>query len=284
MVDSPELVAPPRLVPTSLRLRVLFGGVFPTIGFVMLALGAPLTVGMLRYSEFATAARFAGPLQTAPGTVQRSERLPLRLESQTVSRVDFRFQIDQQSHAGSSYTTSPPPPPGARVVVEFAAGDGSVARLRGMRAAPLPAGVAFVLVLPALALLLIAGGALANRRRLALLRDGLAAWGLLTATRATNTRVNNRRVYRLEFTFLDATGARRTITESSHRAEFRNDKVARLVLYDPAAPRACLPDLTPGRPRPVDGAWQPLPWPRLLPVLLLPLLAATPTALALALT
>lgn len=284
MVDSPPLVAPPRHVPTSLRLRVLFGGVFPTIGFVMLALGAPLTVGMLRYSEFATAARFAGPLQTAPGTVQRSERLPLRLDSQTVSRVDFRFQIDQQSHAGSSYTTSPPPPPGARVVVEYAPGDGSVARLRGMRSAPLPAAVAFVLVLPALALLLIAGGALANRRRLALLRDGLAAWGLLTATRATNTRVNNQRVYRLEFTFLDATGARRTITESSHRAEFRDDKVARLVLYDPASPRACLPDLTPGRPQPVDGAWPPRSWPQLLPVLLLPAFAAITTALAVALT
>ncbi len=284
MVDSLELVAPPRLVPTSLRLRVLFGGVFPTIGFVMLALGSPLTVGMLRYSEFATAARFAGPLQTAPGTVQRSERLPLRLNSQTVSRVDFRFQIDQQSHAGSSYTTSPPPPPGASVVVEVAPGDGTAARIRGMRSAPLPAGIAFVLVLPALAVVLVVGGVLVNRRRLTLMRDGLAAWGVLTTARTTSARVNNQRVYRLEFTFLDAGGARRTTTGSSHRPEFRDENVARLVLYDPASPRAALCDLTPGRPRPVAGAWQPLPWPRLLPVLLLPALAVIATALALGLT
>ena len=200
---------------------------------------------------------------------------PLSIESnhRTVCRVDFRYEVDGRELAGSSYADECKLQPGAPVAVEHVATAPEVARVRGMRTAPFPAFVAFVLVFPLVGLGLVVGGVLANRRRVRLLRDGESTWAVLTDRKPTATRVNSQRVYALEFTFVDAAGERRVARERSHRAVWFDEQVARQILYDPRSRAACLVEMTPGRPRVVDGEWAPVSPFSLFAVLLLPAVA-----------
>lgn len=273
MDERPPLGPAPRAVPPSLRLRVLLGGLLPTIGFAILAIAGSMAMAFVSHSELMTVGRFSGELWTAEGVVTAVERLPIQSNDRTVCRVDFRYEVDRRELNGSCYDDESSLQPGAEVIVEHVASAPEIARIRGMRTAPFPVFVSFVLVFPLVGLGLVIGGVLANRRRVRLLRDGESAWAVLTDRKPTSTRVNNQRVYALEFTFVAADGQRRTAHERTHRAVWFDEQVARPVLYDPHSRAACLVEMTPGKPQVVDGNWAPASPLSLLAVLLLPTLA-----------
>lgn len=273
MFATPPLGPPPRTVPLSLHLRVLLGGAFATIGFALLAFGGALSTAMVRNSELLADRKFDRELRATDGTVTAGENVGVRINSRNVIRLCFRYEVEHREYEGASYGDQQVPAPGSPVVVDYAADDPAVARIRGMRTAPLPAAIGFVMLLPAIGLAFVAVALVRNRRRVRLLQDGLATWGLLTDRRSTSTRINNQRVYRLQFTFVDADGAQRVAAARSHRAEFLDEEVARTVLYDRDSPRCCVLELLPGWPRFIDGAWAPAPTARVTALFALPALA-----------
>ncbi len=273
MPADPPLDPPPRHVPASLRLRVLLGGVPTTIGWCLLAFGGFLATVFVGNSELATSLRFAAEFAAVEGEVVACEPTNMRHDDRQVHRVTFSYLADGERREGSAYTTSlrDLPEVGARLPVEYAIGDPETARVPGLQTAPFPAWTAFVLVFPLVGAVLLAVGIRGARRRLHLLRNGRAAWGILTDRQPTSTRINGARVYLLTFRFVDAAGAERTVRERSHLAEHFDASVARPVLHDPDAGIGCLVDAIPGRPRFVEGRWQPIGMARLAAVIVLPI-------------
>ena len=272
MDQAPPLAPPPRHVPPSLRWRVLLGGVPAVIGWPILLVGGFLATMFVGNSELATAWRFSTELATTRGEVVRTEPTSSRVNGRRVHHVVFAYEVDGRSFEGLCYSTGDRPAAGSEATVEYVPGEPTTARIRGMRTAAFPALVAFVLVLPLIATVVIGIGWRRGRRRVHLLRCGNTAWAVLTGRERTSTRINQASVYRLTFTFVDEQGTRRTAIGHSHRSDWFDERVARCVLYDPATDAADVVDLMPGRPRIVDRQWAPAGKTALLAVLILPAL------------
>jgi hypothetical protein len=265
---------PPRHVPTSLRIRVLFGGVLQVFGWVFLGIGMFLVMAFVANSELLTAAHFDGPLVTAQGRVLRSEPTSMTVNKSAVHRVDFEFSVGDTSYRGVSYTPRLPPQPPQQVVVEYARGTPSVACIQGMQSAALPAGVGFVLVFPLAGLVLVAIGLWQGHGRARLLQQAVTATGRLIRHEHTNARVNGRRVMRLTFAFTGERQQTREVVARSNRHELMDESTPRTILYEPSGDAAAVVDALPGPPRAgAGGEWLPMPATEVLRVLALPAFA-----------
>lgn len=265
----------------TLRLRVRLGGLLQLIGWMLLAIGGFLSAIFVGNSELMTAWRFSGELATTRGAVVAVERTDVRVNNQTAFEVTFGYRAMGQDHRAAAFSIGRAPEPGGEVTVEYVVADPATARIQGMQTAAFPVWVAFVLLFPAVGAALVAFSMLRRGRQLALMRDGQAAWGLLTGRRATKGRVNNAVVYELEFTFVDGQGQQQQATAHSHRSEFLRNDIARAVLHDPNGGRSCLVDLIPGQPRTEADRWLPPSPFGLLRVLLAPAFAALMISLGL---
>lgn len=277
-MEKPPLVPPPRAIPSSLRWRVQLGGLLPTIAFALLAFGGFMATVFVSNSELATWYRFATELGTTEGTALHSENTNMQLNSSTVVLVEFGYRVNGDDFVGQSFCQGRIPEDDETVLVEYALNNPETSRIEGMRSAPFPATTAFILIVPFAAIVLLAVGYIRGRRRVELMQNGTSAWGLLTNREPTNTRINNQRVHKLTFTFLDEAGREQTATDRSHKSEFFDDQIARHVLKGPG--RCCIVELLPGSPKIVDEQWAPVRGISRARVFILPIVAIVVIALA----
>ena len=279
MPEQPPLAPPPRTVPTTLAIGVRLGGVLPIVGWLMLGVGGFLSTVFVGNSEFATWIRFATELATTTGEVVDVEQANAKINDRQVMLVAVAFEVDGHDYRARSFADEIVPAVGDEVVVEYAVADPTVARIPGLRSAPFPALVALTLLFPLVAIVLLAVAWRQADRRLWLMRNGAAHVAELIDKKSTRTRVNHRMVYELTFSFVDDAGARRSVRDRSHRPEFQDAGVPRLVLSAPED-GGCVAELIPGRPAVVDGEWRPAPLRSALARMLLPAFAVAMLYLA----
>lgn len=274
----PPLAPPPRAVPFSLRVRLLFGG------FAVFAWGwfafASLATGFLRHGDLSAWLVFRGELATARGVAlgcsatQASEGGSDGDGGTVIYANRYRFEADGAWHEGVSYATGRCLAPGP-VAVEYPSGHPETSRVRDMRPAIFGPGVAFAAIFPLVGLGLVGASLRAGRRQAWLLEHGRLALGTLVGQRATRFSLNDRTVWRLRLGFVTEGGQRHETMVRTSRPERLLDRTRALILYDPAAPeRAEAWDFLACRPA-VDLAGQ-LEAPGLLGAagaLLLPLVA-----------
>jgi hypothetical protein len=282
MREPSSLAAPPRSVPTALRLCVLAGGPLVLAGWLVLAFGGFMAGVFVGNSELVVPGVGARP-GTTTGRVVGAADTSTRLNSTRVRRIEFVFELEGREVRGASFTSRAKPVVGDAVEIEFDPERPAVARISGARMAVFPTPIAFVLFVPATGLLLLLLGLLQNRRHVRTMIDGEAAWAVLTAAEKTWSKVNNQRVHKLTFTAVDARGDHHTIVAHSHLAAWRDEHVARQVLL--ADDRGSVVDLLPGRPRIDDrGRWRRPGAGRLAVTILPPLLAAATTTIGCAIS
>ena len=243
-----SLASPPRNLPFSLRLRVALGGFATMIGWLVLGLGLLPSLIFVGQSELMTATRFDGPLRVTEGKILRHEWTTPMVGGADVVRVYFEYTLGDAPMQGVSYARGSVPDAGSPVVVEYAAEDPHVARIRGMNTAPFPAAVAFLLIVPGVGLLFLLCGLYRGRRNTYLLVHGLLAQGQLVEQAETNVTIHNKRVYRLTFVFIDEQKRRHQVRARSHRHQRLSEHSTEPVLYDPASKAAVLLDTIPGNP------------------------------------
>lgn len=220
-------------------------------------------------SELMTWGRTPVQWATTRGRIEAHDGTFITLNGAPVQRVSFAFEVDDRVWHGVSFTTSVPSK--KTVTIEYAAADPSFARIRGMRTKALPAWVALTLVFPAIGVALVAAGFWLGTKRLHYLRDGQMAWGTLAGVEATEGTVNDRKIHRLAFAYVDHRQTARVARLESHREELRDPEIARRVLYLPDVEDAVVVEVLPGPPRVGDaGQFVSLPGYEVLRVLALP--------------
>jgi Protein of unknown function (DUF3592) len=259
----PSLADPPRSVPFSSRVQILFGGVPGQLGWLFLLVGTLLCWVFIPRIDWS----FGAYESSASGVVDRVERTSASENDRPIHEVHYSFEgPDGTQVSGVSYTTDVAAQAGTGVSVEFDPDDPSRSRIEGMRSKPFPMWVAFVLLFPLLGAAFAAFAMRQGTRRLALLRDGRLARGRLIKKQGTRTRVNNQPVLAMTFVFETDDGQSHRVVARTHRPELLEDEAAEKVLYLPANPyRATLVDHLPGRPD-IDERGQlvsgnPLSWP-----------------------
>lgn len=258
MAEPPELPAlppPPRAVPWTLRVVLALRHPLAFVGWLLLGVGAALG------SVFGGMAEpWSDPFDAGArrwnGRVVAVDGLGLRVDSRSVTAVTFEWPADAPSARTVSYTDRDAPAVGAEIAIEVQPGDPPLARAVGMRRAPLPAAVRFVLLLPAIGLAIVLFFVRLGLRRGAILRDGDLVLATLVSTEPTNLRVNRRPVWKLTYRYTDRAGVARTAVARSTRADV--DGAAAPMLHLPGTDTVVrLADL-PAMPRVgADGAFEP---------------------------
>ncbi len=274
MTDRGQVGRPPRQVALSLRLQILFGGAWNTIGWAIVCFGLPFVLVFLPRSEVVVLGVFPDQPATARGTVRAVETTGMTENDEPIRAIRFAFVVDGVEHEGVSYARGPTVTDGAGVTIEFVPGDPGTARVQGMRSRPFGTGAVIVVVFPLLGFALTAYGLRAGRRAVRLLRDGELAQGRLVDKEATGARVNNQRVHKLTFEFTDADGSERRVVVRTHRTAALEDAVTEALVYDRAHDDAVVLDALPGDPvLDRDGGFVARRPRRALAVLILPGLA-----------
>lgn len=264
------LSEPPRHVPPSLRLGLLFGGFSNQFGWFFFGFG------MIFYWLFAANADFEsvyflGELETARGVVTSVETLNFEVNERKVQKIGYKFTVRGVEREGVSYSTSGSHTVGRDATIEYPAGNPDRSRIKGGTTAPMPIWCLFVVIFPAVGMIFFTIGFRHGRKVGRLLADGVASLGKLVDQETTATKINNRPVIKFHYEFPAADGNIYAATASTHLTETLADPQQPL-LYDPANPGdATLLAHLPCRPQ-VDelGQFKPLALGRLFWTMLIP--------------
>jgi hypothetical protein len=281
MRDDHRLCPPPRSVPWSLRTVVLLGGVRPAIGWLLLGMGLVFVMVFAGNAEPLFSDPFGGPVSSMRGTVTEVRATAVKVNRRRVAAVHFEYGSGEPRQRGVSYTLEATPDPGSEVELEVARTRPAVARIVGMRTHPMPAWLHGIVVLPLAGVVVLLLSLRKGFARVRLLQQGEVAQATLVDQQATNASINNRRVHRLTFRFVDRGKRERLVVARTHRTEALTDEPSETVLHDPDGDGALLLDDLPARTTiDAQGQLEPTPLGRVLLVLIAPALVALVVALA----
>lgn len=225
-----------RQIPTGLKLRVLFGGVTMFIGIAFLVMGSLFLFVFGSISGMST--------QSVPEDAGEAKAVITKIEStnssvngQSVYNFHYEFKHhDGNTYQGFSYGEGMILQEGQEVDIEFDRQNPEISQIKGMRMDTMPGWV----ILPILPFVLIGAGFtgynfIKNRKSLELLRIGQVTYGKLITKEPTNTRINNRTVYKLTFEFQVRNQTYHTVAKS-HQPEKLMDEREEKLVYNPDDP------------------------------------------------
>lgn len=281
MPPAPHLPPPPRHVPATLLAVLLLRHPLGYVGWILASVGIVLATTFAAFSE-PLVDPFGDDARRGLGRVAKVEATGGRVNGRRVRRVVFEWPASEPRHVGTAYTDAKPPDPGDEIAIEWLPGDPPRARAVGMRSAPMPGSVRFVFAFPILGAGLVVAGAWSGWRRARALRDGAFVHGTLVAAAPTLTQVNNKRVHKLTYRYVDAHGAKHDLHVRSTRFDPLGETT--VLAHVPGTKAVVKLDDLPVVPRlGQDGAFEPPNFGPLAVALLLPTAAAVAWSLAQAL-
>lgn len=251
-----DLAGPPRHVPLTVKLRVLFGGFSNQFGWLFFGFGMVFVWIFLPRADFSFLT-FRGEIKTTKGQITAckdtnfSEGGSKHSKGRPVYAYHYAYTDEAGTeHEGVSYSTAGKKEVGRPMDVEYLADEPATSRIKGMRRAPMPPFVLFVLVFPIVGWCFIMVGFRKGLKGINLLVGGTQGRGTLKDKQPTNTRVNKQTVYKYTFEFEADDGLTYTVTARTHETAKFEDEEEEPLLYDPLVPlRAVLMDDLPGQPR-----------------------------------
>jgi hypothetical protein len=255
MRAAADLPPPPRTLPVSLQILILLSGIATVVGWVVLGVGLVFATLFTRHAEPLFGDPFDGPSTSMRGTVVDVRDTAIKIDKSRVLAVHFELPRTEPAARGISYTTLPSPAIGSEVEIEISRTEPTATRIRGMRTHPMPALMQLLMLLPIAGAVVVLLAMRTNLARMRLLQRGEVATGTLVDQQATNTKVNNQRVYRLTFRFVDRNQRERLAVARTHRIARLTDEPGETVLHDPDGDAALLLDSLPV-PVEVDGQGQ----------------------------
>ncbi len=232
----------------------MFGGAFPQIGWIVLAVGLVFSALFVGNSEIVTFVRFQGDIVTSEGRVTGVRESSASENEAPVMEISFAFHADGKELNASSYAMNAPFDVGDAVPIEFLRRDPAQARMVGARMRPFGRTVALVLIFPLVAIFLLSRTLRKSLGTPRLLRHGTLSYARLVSKKATSGSVNEQTVYDLTFRFATSGGQEQQITCQTHEVDKLEDEANEPVLYDRNNPsRAVLVDELPGSIAPTQN-------------------------------
>jgi hypothetical protein len=239
---------PPRRVPFSLSIVNSLNGL-TQIGFAVFGFGSIFFWGFVTNADFSFLT-FRGEHANVSGVVTRIVDTSASEGRRKIRANHYQYSVAGRTFDGVSFSNKGDVSEGDRVTVEYRVDAPEQSRIEGQRRKMFSAGVAFVTIFPLIGLALLVGAIRWGGRRARLLRDGVLTTGVLIGKRPTNTTVNKRRVFELDFEFTARDGRKYIAKARSSITDRLEDERQELLLYDPEKPNdAVLIDEDSSRPR-----------------------------------
>lgn len=248
------IASPPRAVPLTSRLQVLFGGAGTQLAWFLLCFGL-IFCWIFTSDMVINAVLLQGEFKATQGIVQSSHRVGTHgsrkrgtEEPIMANAVDYR--VKGQSFHVAGYTIGYEAQPGSQVNVFYKPEHPEIARVENMHAAAFEGfGAIFPLIFLILGLLQLLFAGQHRLRSLCLLHRGEIVKARLLKREQTNSRVNNRPVWKLIFSY-QVKGQVYEHILKTHTPETVTDDAEETLLYDPNRPQiSVLLDSLPGGTR-----------------------------------
>jgi Protein of unknown function (DUF3592) len=242
---------PPREVPLLLRLRVLFGGFSNQFGWFFFGFGMIFVWAFTFNADLTSWYYFRGDVEKVPGQVTDSENTRLSVNGTPVNANHYRFTAaDGTEYQSTSYATGRALKKGKTITIEYPQGNPAVSRIAGMRRKPGGLFGLIPLIFPLIGLIFMAVGIQKGIKGNRLLGRGEVATGKLISKEPTNTKINDRTVYKLTFEFEAGDGRTYQVQAKTHLPHKLEDEAEEPLVYDLMRPDyAVMLDNLPGRPR-----------------------------------
>lgn len=232
-----RLGEPPRAVPLSLRVNVLFGGGMAVFAWGMLLVTTPIFWGFAINAELLAPLVLAATAATTDGRVTATGKTMSSEDERPIYWVDYSYQVPGGPPLdGRSYVTGDAPGVGSQLPVEYVPSLPRYSRIVGMRRARFGPGAIVALVFPALAAAFVGFSLHQGRRTLRLLREGRVAQATFVSQQPTNVTINERVVQELTFEYVTPEGRRRTFTHNTTDPGEVRDERRETILYMPDEP------------------------------------------------
>ncbi|MDQ7826109.1 MAG: DUF3592 domain-containing protein [Candidatus Eremiobacteraeota bacterium] len=262
-IDTYELARPPRSVPLTIFIKLLFGGSLNIVAWIIFGFSMIFYWGLVMNADLTSLIYPSGSFRTARGQIMAirdtsfSEGGSESHSGTPIVAYHFRFSgPDGKAHEGVSYSLgghvphmAENPSEGNEVTVLFQERNPAVSRIEGLRHRPFTWPVVFVALFPSLGLGLVTFGFLSGLKANRLMVGGFPALGALVSNEPTNMTVNNRPVYALTFEFEARNGRKYRVNEKTNEPEKLEDDPSERLLYDGENPSyAVMFDSLPGSP------------------------------------
>ncbi len=156
---------------------------------------------------------------------------------QTMFDYHYRYEVDGKVYEGHSYAPFGQSDAGRHVLIRYVPDRPALSRLDGMRAAPFPVWTALLsTIFPALGLLFLHFANKRFARNLHLVRHGVLTTGRLGRREPTTMTINDRRVYRIYFTFKTPDGHEHESFVETSVTEHIEDQRDEALVYEPGRP------------------------------------------------
>ena len=246
------LALPPLPVPWPVRTQVLFGGFFNQFGWLFFGFGMVFAWIFGLSADFSPAYFALSQSETTQGTISDIQSTGASENETPVYANHFVFRVEREETEffGVSYTTGQRYSIGQTVPVQYLADNPDVSRIEGARGGTFSAWIlCLVGIFPIIGLIFIIAGMRRGVKGNRLLKNGKIGQGRLVDKSPTNTRINNRTVFKLTFEFEADDGMPYRAIAKSHLTDNLEDEPWEQLLYNPKNPGdAVLADNLPGAP------------------------------------
>lgn len=220
-----------RQIPLSTRISILFGGFKAQFGWAFFGFG------MIFFWAFAmnmdlSFLYYNGNIVTVEGLATGYSGTNASENEVSVFANHFSFKTeDGVEISGTSYATGHRVLDGEALIVEYPEGKPQYARIKGMRTKIFSGFVIFVIIFPLIGLVFILLGLRRSFRALRLFKYGILTGGKLISKEKTNTRINNRIVYKMTFQYKDDLGREYERKEKTPLPYLLQDEQEERLLY-----------------------------------------------------
>jgi hypothetical protein len=277
-----NLAGPPRDVPLLVYLRILFGGFLNQVGWLFFGFGLVFVWIFTVNVDLTSWYLFRGQLDTTQGKVLYCEKTKFSSGGSKNSRGTPVYAIhyaftgpDGAEYKGLSFNTGRQFDEGQTVTIEHLQDKPHISRIKGMRRKPMGFFGLSAVALPMIGLFFITAGIKKGLKANRLLALGEQTTGRLKSKEKTNTKVNNKPVYKLTFEFDTPEGMTYEAAAKTHDTAKLEDQAKEPLLYDTMRPSyAVMLDDLPGNPRIMEnGTIKAGPTANTIKVLVIPLAA-----------
>ncbi|MBN1351206.1 DUF3592 domain-containing protein [candidate division KSB1 bacterium] len=239
-----------RSVPLSVSLKALLGGGLQQFGWIFFGIGMIFVWNFIPNVDYSSLA-FHGKIEHVKGTITSIEETAVSVNDSPIILYYYYFKaLDGNEYTGYSYSTGLQYPPGEAVDVEYPAGKPEHSRIAGMRWEMFSLWALLFLLLPIIGFPFLYYGLKRGIKTNHLLRNGILTKGKFISKQATNTTVNDQRVYKLTFEYKADDGKIYQIHHKTHETHKLLDEREESLLFDPLDPNGgMLMDAIPGGPK-----------------------------------
>ena len=234
-----------KVIPFRKKAKLLLFNGLSFFGLIFFVIGSVLSAGFLDTRVF-DSLYFIGNTSETTGQVIYITETNIEINDEDLYKIEYNYYVGKKLYSDKNYGTWFDLEEGDKVTVEYIKNKPNISKLEDLSRSKSGLAGLFVLIFPILGLIVLIVGFKKGLKHIHLLEHGQTTTGLVKKVRATNTYINNNRVFKVYIEYQDSHGRTQTFHDSSvYGYEWREGDSVK-VFYSKKNPSIAASEITLG--------------------------------------